>query len=325
MAIAAHVEAVAPGTPRWIVSLRWALRAAGCLACAAAILVTPELISEAFRAGAPLKTDALESLLVYRAVVLFGGASLLALAELLPWLVHHPEVLLSPMISGIPAQLLLAACVVIKVIFGPEHVSYTSLMREDGVVEYSECVAYLAAAWVAAKVARGLLRRPDRPLGVLWTGLTVALVLVGFEEISWGQRLFGVQTPELLASNVQGEMSLHNLPWAQHCLHVSYIAVGSFGGLAWALVPARGSARFREYVRWIVPPRALLWYFLPVAVFYALFTFSPYPAGQPAALRFGFLSQYDQEPGELLLSIGFLLFAVQALVRLRGESRGHGP
>jgi hypothetical protein len=112
-------------------------------------------------------------------------------------------------------------------------------------------------------------------------------------------------------------MNLHNLPFPQRCLHGAYFAVGLFGGLAWALVPARSSARFRELARWILPRGSLFGYFLPVALFYLVFDFSPQRWIGSDGLRLGFVSTFDQEPVELLLSLGFLLFAIQGWARLR--------
>jgi hypothetical protein len=317
MAVAAHANPRTPRRPRWLASLRFALRGAGALGCAAAMVATPQLISEMFRGGAPLTALATESLLAYRSLALAAGVALIALAEFLPRLVLHPELLLAPF-TALPALLVLAACVALKAAFGPVHAAYTSLVREDSLVEYATCLAYLGAGGFAASVALGLRRHGEIVLAVLWAGFTAALALSGFEEISWGQRLFGVQTPELLASNVQHEMNLHNLPWLQRCLHGAYILVGLFGGLAWALLPRLRSAGLRELARWIVPPPALLAYFLPVAVFYAVFDFTPARWITPDHLRFGFISDYDQEPVELLLSVGFLLFAVYGWIKLNG-------
>ncbi len=323
MAVTAHVGWDSPRTPRWLVSLRWALRGAGGLACAAAMLASPELISSLLRDGAPLKAIAVESLHAYRTLAATAGISMLVLAEFLPRLALHPEVLLGT-IGEIPALVLLAACVALKAAFGPEHMAYLSLVREDSITEYATSAAYLGAACVAAIVARGLRRRREQPLAVLWIGLTIALVLVSLEEISWGQRLFGVQTPELLASNVQAEMNLHNLPWIQRGLHGAYIAVGLFGSFAWALIPNSGSARLKEIASWMLPSRALLAYFLPVAVFYSIWSFTPLRWIGPGNLRFGFVSSYDQEPAEFLLSLGFLLFTLHGLARLHRRPRAGG-
>jgi hypothetical protein len=319
MAVAAHANPGTPRGPRWLASLRWTMRGAGVLGCIAAVLATPQLISEVFRGGEPLTALATESLLVYRSLALAGAIALIALGELLPRLLLRTELLLGPF-TALPALLVLAACVALKSVFGPMHTAYTWLVHEDSIVEYSTCLAYLGAGGFAASVAIGLRRRGETLLAVLWAGFGAALLFSGFEEISWGQRLFGVRTPELLASNVQHEMNLHNLPWLQRCLHGAYIAVGLFGGLAWALVPRLRSGRLRELARWIVPPPALLAYFLPVAVFYLLFDFTPARWITHDHLRFGFVSDYDQEPVELLLSVGFLLFAVYGWIRLNGAA-----
>lgn len=42
------------------------------------------------------------------------------------------------------------------------------------------------------------------------------------EEISWGQRIFDFETPEFMASNIQGEFSVHNLPWFDGRSEVPY-------------------------------------------------------------------------------------------------------
>ncbi len=320
MAGAARAHAGAPRSPRWLVSLRWTLRGVGCLLCAAAFWVTPAVVASAIHGGEPLTDIGVDSLFAYRVLSLVAGGALLALAELLPKLALQPEVLLGPLCGLLPLGVL-TACIALKLALAPEHVAYTALVGEDGPVEYATSVAYLAAGGVAVIVARGLLRRGERVPALLWAGLALALVLAGFEEISWGQRLFGVQTPELLASNTQHEMNLHNLPWAQRCLHAAYIVIGLFGGLAWALVPRRAPARLRELANWFLPAAALSSYFLPVAVFYLVFDFTPQRWIGTDGLRFGFISTFDQEPVEMLLAFGFLVFTLYAWARLHGWVR----
>jgi energy-converting hydrogenase Eha subunit A len=52
---------------------------------------------------------------------------------------------------------------------------------------------------------------------VLWLSLfAFALLILGAEELSWGQRLFNIETPQSIAnSNFQGEFNLHNSKWIQ--------------------------------------------------------------------------------------------------------------
>jgi hypothetical protein len=211
--------------------------------------------------------------------------------------------------------------VAIKVWLGPEHAAYTGLVGEDHVVEYATSVVYFSAGCFAVVVARGLWRRQERWLGALWLGLAAALAIVSLEEISWGQRLFGVPTPAALEANVQSEMTLHNMPLLHDFLPFFYAAVGLFGGLGWALLGGRGSARFRTLVRWLVPRSSLAACFLPVVLVYGVLELTPARWVGPDGLRFGFVSTYDQEPAELLLSLGFLLFAVHGCARLQGWLR----
>lgn len=317
MAVAIRAPAKSPRASRWLGMLRWMLRVAGLLGCTAAVAMTPQLVSRTLHGGVPLKPTGVETLLFYRALALASGAWLLGLAELLPRLRERRDPVLEPLGSLLPIGVL-AVCGMLKVLYGPESRVYTDLMREDSIVESATSAFYFAAGWLAVLAARGLLRRDERLLGLLWSGLAVALVIVGLEEISWGQRLFGVPTPELFEANVQHEMNLHNLPPIQRSLHAAYIATGLFGGLGWALLGGRGSARFRGRVGWLVPRRWTFACFAPVAVFYALFDFTPARWIDAHGLRFGFVSSYDQEPAELLLSLGFLLFAAHVLARLKG-------
>ncbi len=83
------------------------------------------------------------------------------------------------------------------------------LFREDGVCEYSTAVLFLVASFFSLKAGR-----------MLWPGsrnILSFLLCFGFlfcfaEEISWGQRIFQFQTPEIIENaNIQKEMNFHNL------------------------------------------------------------------------------------------------------------------
>jgi hypothetical protein len=316
MAVAARAPVSASGPPPWVGPLRWVLRSAGVLGCVAALVFTPDLVAEVLHGGVTLEPAGLESLLAYRVLAALVGGLLLLTAERLPGLAHRPEALLRSAGIGLPVGVV-SACVVLKLALEPQHSAYKGLVSEDSLVEYATCAAYLLAAVFAAGVARGLARRDARLLAGLWAGLALALALVAGEEISWGQRLLGVATPEVFADNLQGEMNVHNLAPVQRLLHPAYILVGVFGAFGWCTLRERGPARWRELARWLVPPPALLGCFLPVAVFYVFLDYTPARWIGEDGLRFGFVSTYDQEPAELLLALGFLLFALHALGRLR--------
>ena len=93
--------------------------------------------------------------------------------------------------------------------------AFNALSLEDGSVEWVSALLPIAASLLLTW--RGvwlLLDRQGRGKGG-WTGmillLSAALLFVlGMEEISWMQRVFGIATPEALKSNIQGEINFHN-------------------------------------------------------------------------------------------------------------------
>lgn len=81
---------------------------------------------------------------------------------------------------------------------------------EDGPVEWTGAIALAVAGVVFARIATlGSQRMRSR----IWLGMLAALLLFGAgEEISWGQRVFGFETPEVIEDvNVQAETNIHNL------------------------------------------------------------------------------------------------------------------
>lgn len=93
-------------------------------------------------------------------------------------------------------------------------------MQEDGWVEWGTFFAFSLAASANAVLFWKLLRARERGLRTLsfWVPVVVSLGVALFclfsagEEISWGQRLFGFQPPEiLLENNFQQEANLHNI------------------------------------------------------------------------------------------------------------------
>ncbi len=85
-------------------------------------------------------------------------------------------------------------------------VRYGILIAEDSWVEYGTAVAWgLAGGVFLFRFVRG-----PRRAGHLAFGL--GAILIALEEMSWGQRILGLETPALLAEhNLQKEITLHNL------------------------------------------------------------------------------------------------------------------
>jgi hypothetical protein len=86
------------------------------------------------------------------------------------------------------------------------------LLDEDRVVEWLQVVLFLATSVAAFAIARDRFGRGHRIQGAVWVLAAVAAVVIVGEEIAWGQRLLGLETPEILEDiNKQDEITFHNI------------------------------------------------------------------------------------------------------------------
>ena len=186
---------------------------------------------------------------------------------------------------------------------GPEWVP-PGWTREDGPIEYASFAAFLSAS-VLAFVAASRIRRAHGPaLAAVVLG-TVLLVAAG-EEISWGQRLFGAETPAVLVDgNRQDELNLHNIDGLQQKAVIAQLAVAGAGVvLAW-------------FVR-----RPWAWSGVPFFAGYLA-----YRAGRGVAAVAGWgLSGRNAEAAELVLALGLLALTAQLAADVRDVGpRQHPP
>jgi len=105
------------------------------------------------------------------------------------------------------------AAIAVRHTFVENPVVYTILITEDSWAEFGTAAAFvMAALLLVPPLARADNRRQRALLAVYVLG---CLVIAG-EEISWGQRLLDLSTPEgYAAMNLQGEINLHNLAAAR--------------------------------------------------------------------------------------------------------------
>lgn len=109
-------------------------------------------------------------------------------------------------------------------LFGRDRIDW--LIEEDSVVEWIGTVGLFVAAgcFLWAFVISG--REPLKGRFVIWKrlallALAVLLFAAAGEEISWGQRLLGISTPESLGSvSTQNETNLHNIDFFQNAVSV---------------------------------------------------------------------------------------------------------
>jgi hypothetical protein len=190
---------------------------------------------------------------------------------------------------------------------------YDLLVNEDGILEWLELFGFTVAALLGFVLTRRFHRGGARGLAALYLAFGLGCFAIAGEEISWGQRLFDVDTPPALARvNTQEETTIHNISALRVTVHVGYILLGLGGGIvAWV---ARLHSWFRRggLLEWITPPLFLSSAYLLLLIYrLGRSTFDTYD--RSAVGRYG-------EVTELALAFGLAAFGALQLRRLRQGS-----
>ncbi len=187
------------------------------------------------------------------------------------------------------------------------------LTREDGVVEVLQIVVLLATALVASAIAGRLFRTNEKRWALIYAGVTLGLIVIAGEEMSWGQRVLGIETSGFFGRyNKQGETNLHNLKLVMPLApHVTTFILIVLIVLSLRSRGSRGESRLQGNARlWM--PSALL---LPAWLCYASYR-SFRTVRSIADIRSTLVLSRLEEPAELIFYTGLLAFAVVVRSRL---------
>ena len=143
---------------------------------------------------------------------------------------------------------------------------FRALVREDSVIEWAEVLAYACAFIFSVRIAREC----KGVVAAAYALLAVAAVVAMGEELSWGQRVFGIGTPEpLAAANDQCELNVHNVVAAESPTRLALLVASVYATTA-PFVFRPGP---------FVPPRVLAPAYGIVAAYFAVrFAFIPEPS-----------------------------------------------
>jgi hypothetical protein len=136
-------------------------------------------------------------------------------------------------------------------------------IREDGLVEWLTFAALVTAFGYASLTAVAYKQRSStRTACKMWTLIALLFLFGALEEISYGQRIFDIETPDFLLPdgsqgrdslyNKQSETNLHNL--VVYGVNINKLVFGKILALAviayFMVVPVlyRYNSRFRRFV-----------------------------------------------------------------------------
>lgn len=193
---------------------------------------------------------------------------------------------------------------------------YETIGREDHLIEWMQFFFFLTSAILSITIAIKM-GKVSKPLQVIFILLALGFFFVAFEEISWGERVFNIEAPEvfdegalpLLGENVQSEMNLHNFKTLHNLVGKAYIVIATyavFSSLLTSLfynIKKDVKKETKFFLSFLTPPVYLALYFLPLYINFL------------NRQTFGIRAQ-DYEMVEFLFSLGVLIFLSICLKRI---------
>lgn len=191
---------------------------------------------------------------------------------------------------------------------------YIAMIQEDAWIETTEAIIYGISSLFLIIIGYRYPTKKNR-IKVIIFFFAIFFLFVCLEEISWGQRVFSITTPHWFEiNNTQAEISIHNLKPVQKILHTMYMITSSLLAFTWIgkhyLIDGNNHLRTDTTLLDMIPEWYYMSYFLPTLIIYTYFLLAPLLSkllDNDIALVGNLISWRDQEPAELLLSIGCFL------------------
>lgn len=195
------------------------------------------------------------------------------------------------------------------------HEIFAKLKREDGLFEHTTMAAFAAASFFSAKNYLQT-RRFNLPkwlkisLLCYFGFLTFGFFMIAGEEISWGQRILGIETPEhVAATNSQDEITIHNNDAIIIYVYYGYAALSTFLASSWLI---------RKLGRLIPPLKKLMqWAQIGSPDWYWMLFFIPMILYVYLRETYGYIvyGQWE-EFTEMVLSLGIVGFIIETYFHL---------
>jgi len=193
---------------------------------------------------------------------------------------------------------------------------YRILIMEDGIVENSSSFFWLLAALTLLfSVIRAKLNGKIYNLWLLPNILLIAFFIVcGGEEISWGQRIFHLSTPDFLkAVNVQNELTLHNIGSISVFSNAFFLlTLVYFWGIPFARAKNKNFRKFTDFYALPIPNKyTVIVYSISIGIWLFIGTrfgtlgFHPF-----SFYAENYYTQMDDEIFEFLAAYSFFCFSV---------------
>ncbi len=177
---------------------------------------------------------------------------------------------------------------------------YLNYLREDSLIEWLSFAFLALSGLIALDIGIQILRR-DRQFQWFFFAFGFFCLLMAFEEISWGQRLFSLTPPEyFLGNSDQQEINVHNVLQQKldfKTKDLAALVLSVYGILLPLLAINRHIDTLLKRFRLLIPPLYLIPGFLIASL-----------------LMFDVPTGFEEEIGEFLFGLCFLLFMMDELM-----------
>ncbi|HRN69611.1 MAG TPA: hypothetical protein PLS49_00355 [Candidatus Woesebacteria bacterium] len=192
---------------------------------------------------------------------------------------------------------------------------YHEIQKEDGIVEYTTFLTFLIGSICSFLSLRyinklSLTKLQQYIFKCIVLCVCIGLFVIAAEEISWGQRITNIQTPDSLKDvNTQGELTIHNNVAVFHYVYIGYLIVNLYGLLSWIsfdLFHKKLKGVWLPIFRFITTRWYLMLFFIPNLVYVIL------------RLTYGnAIIDESEELTELYLSSGLMIWMYLNLIYLK--------
>lgn len=198
------------------------------------------------------------------------------------------------------------------IIYMRRFFTFLALEREDGVIETLQTVLLFVSTLLCGYLSKFYWKK-NNLFAILFFIASLGFFVLAGEEISWGQRIFNLETPEHLAEiNTQGEINIHNNKLVWHYVYKGYALIGLVGSTAWILKEPLSKIlpkKIKTVAKIFIPDWQYTLYFLTVF----LYNLEAHILNPRTGSKTGNL--HWEEPMELLLFLGITLFLFEIYMR----------
>ena len=184
---------------------------------------------------------------------------------------------------------------------------YKKVGSEDHLIEWLQFLAY-ATSSVFAFLLSIRFKKFSKVMSLIFLVLSIGFLFISGEEISWGQRIFGIEAEgvfdgntqiSILKNNVQSETNLHNFGAIHSRIGYVYLGIGMYGIFSWFVACIltkvfKIKKGVKKYLRYLTVPPYLFLYFFATAINLQIIS------------RKG-VGPQEYELAELILSLGILI------------------